>query len=95
MTRFEWDERKRQSVLSLIGVDLLRAALIFNGDILVTEDTRHGYGETRYIATGHFKGDYYTVVYTTREDTLRIITAWRAGRRARYRHQARFGRGAS
>jgi hypothetical protein len=91
--KIEWDERKRQKLMKQRGIDLLRAALVLGGETLIEEDKRHDYGETRFIATGEFKGEYFTVVYTAREDAFRIITAWRAGRRARYRHQARYGRG--
>jgi uncharacterized protein len=92
--KVEWDEGKRQKVLRERGVDLARAALILTGETLVKEDRRHAYGETRWIATGAFEGEFYTVVYTAREDIFRIITAWRTGRKTRRRYQARFGRGA-
>ena len=93
--QIEWDERKRQGLLRQRGIDILRAALILRGDTLIEEDKRHDYGETRYIATGEYEGEYFTVVYTAREDAFRVITAWRTGRRARHRHQERYGRGAS
>jgi uncharacterized DUF497 family protein len=93
--KIEWDEDKRQRVLRQRGVDLARAALILEGETWVEKDKRHAYGETRYTATGEFEGEYFTIVYTQREDVFRIITAWRAGRRARRRHQERYGRGAS
>jgi uncharacterized DUF497 family protein len=66
--------------------------LILDGPTISYEDNRHDYGETRQIATGEVEGEYYTIVYTTRGDTFHIITAWRAGRHARHRHQERFGR---
>ena len=37
----EWDEEKRQQILMDRGVDLLWAALIFEGSTLTKQDTRH------------------------------------------------------
>jgi uncharacterized DUF497 family protein len=90
--RFIWDEPKRLQVLKRRGVDLLRAALILEGPTIEYEDRRHDYGETRVVATGEYKGEYFTIVYTQQEDAFRIITAWRAGRQARHRHQKRYPR---
>ncbi len=84
---FEWDEDKRQAVLQRRHVDLARAALILLGPVVTTEDDRYDYGEARAIATGERNGEYFTIVYTRVGDTFRIITAWRAGRRARRRFE--------
>ncbi len=75
---------------------------IFRGPVMVTEDVRHDYGETRYIALGVAEGEYFTVVFTPRqdpeqdpqtgEDVLHLVTAWRMGRRARRRYQERHPR---
>jgi uncharacterized protein len=88
--RFTWDEPKRQKVLISRGVDFLRAALIFEGPTLEHGDKRHDYGERRVVATGAHKGEYFTVVYTPREDAFHIITAWRTGRKSRHRYQERY-----
>ena len=40
MSQFEWDEQKRQEVFDERGVDMLFAALIFEGDILTKIDDR-------------------------------------------------------
>jgi uncharacterized DUF497 family protein len=92
--RIEFDEDKRRRVMETRGVDLLRAAMVLAGPILVREDGRNDYGEVRYVATGEAAGDYYTIVYTTRGTTVRIITAWRAGRSARRQYQEHVGGGA-
>jgi uncharacterized DUF497 family protein len=89
--RIEFDEGKRRKVLETRGVDLLRAAMVLAGPMLVKEDGRNDYGEIRYVATGEAGGDYYTIVYTTRGTTIRLITAWRAGRSARRRYQDHVG----
>ena len=93
--RFTWSETKRRRILAERGFDLLRAARIFHGPVMVTGDVRHEYGETRYIALGATEGEYFTVVFTPRqdeqtgEDVLHLVTAWRMGRRARRRYQER------
>ena len=46
---FEWNEEKRAQNYEKHGVDLLEAALIFEGSTLAREDTRHDYGEKRMI----------------------------------------------
>jgi uncharacterized DUF497 family protein len=88
--KIAWDETKRQAVLKRRGIDLLRAVLVLQGPTIAIEDQRYDYGETRFIATGEIEGEYYTVVFTKDADTVRIVTAWRAGRRARRRHQERY-----
>jgi uncharacterized DUF497 family protein len=101
--RFTWSEAKRQRILAERGFDLLRAARIFRGPVMVTEDVRHDYRETRYIALGVTEGESFTVVFTPRqdqrrqdpqtgEDVLHLVTAWRMGRRARRRYQQRHPR---
>jgi uncharacterized protein len=96
--RFTWSEAKRQQILAERGFDLLRAARIFRGPVMIKEDDRHDYGETRYIALGVSEGEYFTVVFTPRqdpetgEDVLHLVTAWLMGRRARRRYQERYPR---
>lgn len=51
MREFEWDENKRQSILRERGVDILYAALIFEGVVLSFSDERGGYGEERTISS--------------------------------------------
>lgn len=89
---FEWDEDKRQSVLAERQVDLVRAARIFEGPVLNRHDGRTDYGERRYQAVGMVGEDCFVVVYTMRDETVRLITAWNGGRRAKARYQASFAR---
>lgn len=88
--QFEWDEDKRLWLLEERGIDLLDAALIFEGAVLTEIDARTDYGETRYISTGEVDGAYFVVVHTPRPPNVRLVTAWRAGKRARRRYQDRF-----
>jgi uncharacterized protein len=78
--KFEWDERKRRTNLAKHGIDFETAKLIFEGTFIEREDRRRGYGEQRIVAYGEASGIVLCVVYTRREDTLRIISVRRARR---------------
>jgi uncharacterized DUF497 family protein len=92
---FEWDEDKRREVAAARGVDLLEAALIFEGPVLTRLDTRNDYGEQRRISIGVANGSHFVVVSTMRGEVVRLITAWKAGRNDRRKYQARIAGGAS
>lgn len=85
--RFEYDEEKRESNFTKHGVDLLLGALIFEGDTFEYMDVRRDYGEDRIIAIGMVDGQLYTVVYTLREDVIRLISARKGGRRDRRKYE--------
>lgn len=63
---FEWDERKRQETIARRGVDVLRAARIFEGEVLTWIDDRRDYGETRRISLGLVEGVPFVVVHVRR-----------------------------
>jgi uncharacterized DUF497 family protein len=88
--QFSWDEKKRRAIQRRRGFDILHAAGIFSGPVLTERDTRHDYGEVRYISLGKVGDEYFVVVHTPREEAEHLITAWRAGREARRRYKARF-----
>ncbi|WP_368736554.1 BrnT family toxin [Zoogloea oryzae] len=44
-------------------------------------DTRHSYGEERYQLLGKIEQRLFVVVYTPRDDVLRIISARKANQR--------------
>ncbi|WP_373355655.1 BrnT family toxin [Pseudoroseicyclus sp. CXY001] len=90
---FEWDEAKRQKVLAERGVDLARAARIFDGPVLSRLDRRMAYGEVRWVSVGTIDGIAYTVVHAGRGEAIRLITAWKGGRDELERYTASlFGR---
>ncbi len=84
---FQWDADKSASNEAKHGVSFLQAAQIFRGIILKTQDTRRDYGETRFIALGAFDGEVLRVAFTERDGDIRLISAWRAGRRDRKKYQ--------
>lgn len=85
---FEWDEAKRLEVIQRRGVDILEAALIFEGDVLTRVDDRADYREARLISLGMVDGEAYVVVHTERNGATRLITAWKGGQLEREQYQA-------
>lgn len=72
--QFEWDEQKRLSNLRKHGIDFVRVCQIFEGNTLDFEDNRYNYGEQRFISIGETNGQFLTVVYTYRSQTIRLIS---------------------
>ena len=89
---FEWDENKRQHVIETRGVDLLYAALIFDGVVLTKCDNRRDYGEIRYISLGVVDGECFVVIHTDRNGTRRLITAWKGGHEDHEQYQTSIAR---
>lgn len=78
---FEWNETKREQNLEKHGVDFLYAALIFEGETLKREDDRQDYGESRFASLGLVDGVPYIVIHTERGENIRLISAWKGGRK--------------
>jgi len=75
---FEWDEARRIANLRKHGIDFLDVAIVFDDDTLTVEDDRCDYGEQRFVTFGLLRGLVVAVVYTDRQDSIRIISARRA-----------------
>jgi uncharacterized DUF497 family protein len=73
---FEWDETKAEQNYARHGVTFEAACRIF-GDPFAIEflDNREDYGEDRFIILGMVDERLLLVVYTLREETIRIISA--------------------
>ena len=84
---FEWNEAKAATNLDKHGIDFEDAIAIFEDPVLEFQSDREG--EERWVAIGMIFGRVITVVYTTRHDVYRIISARRARRNEREAyHQA-------
>lgn len=83
---FEWDDAKAEQNYAKHGVDFIDAAQIFLRERLEAPDERSAYGEVRYRAIGEHEGMVYVVIYTWRDSSIRIISAWKAGRHDRKRY---------
>lgn len=84
---FEWNEEKRRDNITKHGVDFLYAALIFEGFTLTRIDDRRDYGETRFASLGLVDGVPFTVIHTNRNGAIRLISAWKGGRKDYDRYQ--------
>jgi uncharacterized DUF497 family protein len=78
LARYEWDEVKAKRNFRSHGVDFADAATVFEDDrALTTSDDAAG--EARFVTLGlDALGRHLVVVYTWREDRLRIISARKA-----------------
>ena len=81
-------EAKRQLLIETREIDLVEAALIFDGPIMTRIDDRRDYGEVRYLSVGFVDGQCFVVVHTDRNGVTRLITAWRGGRDEQFKYQA-------
>lgn len=88
---FEWDSRKSESNFSKHGIDFEDAVHVFYGTILLHRSDRNN--EERWIAIGSLEGRLIAVVFTRRENVIRIISARRARKNEeREYHNAKVGR---
>ena len=88
---FEWDENKRQSNIDKHGLDFEDVIAIFLEPHL---DFALKYkAEQRRQATGLVSGRLVAVIYTMRDNTVRIISARRARKNEERAYRALFARG--
>lgn len=79
---FEWDAAKSEACFQQRGFDFAYAArAFFDPDRLIDADTRHSYGEERYLLMGKIEQRLFVVIYTPRRQALRIISARKANQR--------------
>jgi len=83
---FEWDEAKSRSNLAKHGIDFPTAAAVFVGPLLTVRSAF--VDEERLLAIGEVNGRAVTVIYTLRDDRIRIISARRARCDERRQYQA-------
>lgn len=80
---YEWDEAKSEATRRERGLPFEIAVLLFDRPVLVVEDDRFDYGETRLRAIGEVEGVVLVCVYTEKDEVRRIISLRRASRRER------------
>jgi uncharacterized protein len=79
---FEWDKAKSDACFEKRGFHFAAAAMVFNDpDRLIDLDDRLVYGELRYRVIGKIGTRVYVVVFTPRQDVVRIISARKANQR--------------
>jgi uncharacterized DUF497 family protein len=75
---FEWDELKNKENIRKHGLDFADAWEIFQAPMLIDRDNREDYGEERWIAIGFLGERAVVVLFTERNDTIRIISLRKA-----------------
>ena len=88
---FDWDPEKAARNVAKHDVIFTEAATIFNDPLAMTYyDPKHSVEEDRFLTFGHSTKDRLLVVaHTDRGETTRIISARRATRRERHKHEER------
>ena len=84
--RFEWDEDKEQKNIKKHKIDFSKAALVFGDENrIIIFDENHSGSEDRYITIGSINGliTVLFVVYTERNESIRIISARKADKQER------------
>ena len=77
--QFEWDEDKNRLNIRKHGLALSEVPRMFQRPMLVLEDDRFAYDETRWVAMGWLDALVGVVAYTERQgDVIRIISARKA-----------------
>ncbi len=85
--RFEWDDAKARANLNKHDVSFEVARRLFDDPAAIDElDDGKTHGEDRSVITGMVAGSLLTVVYTEREERIRIISARKATRREQDRY---------
>lgn len=84
-----FDPAKDAANLAKHGMPLSAAVEMDMGAALVRVDDRANYGETRYEAIGPLNGRLCVLVFTVREQTIRVISLRKANSREVKRHANR------
>jgi uncharacterized DUF497 family protein len=71
--RFEWDQDKNKANLNKHGIDFEDASEVFYGPILIRGSNRNS--EERWVAIGISHDRILSVIFTRRNDSIRIISA--------------------
>ena len=85
--KFEWDEAKRLSNIAKHGIDFRDAPDLFHNPYLILKDIRCNYGEERFLAMGQIGNRPMVLVFTEREEKIRIISLRKANSREQEKYQ--------
>jgi uncharacterized DUF497 family protein len=82
--KFEWDEIKNATNKQKHGIDFDDAKEVFKDqNSLLAPDLRKDYGEERWKVIGRIYGSIISVIYTMRNNGIRIISARKASEKER------------
>lgn len=85
---FEWDENKRLSNVAKHGIDFVDAKEVFNDPAAYTLLSPRKLAERRYVTVGLMRGILVAVIFTRRDQAIRIISARPAARGERQNYGA-------
>ncbi|QMW22895.1 BrnT family toxin [Sandaracinobacteroides saxicola] len=85
--KISYDSAKRLRTLAERGLDFNDAPLLFGGRVRTLVDDRADYGEVRSITHGYLNGRAVVLVWTQRNEGIRIISM----RHAHAQEMARVG----
>jgi uncharacterized DUF497 family protein len=83
---FEWDETKRAVNIAKHSLDFADAERFDWAAAHIGRDERFDYGEDRFTAYGGLDGDLVVIVFTWRDNKVRIVSVRRANRKERKRY---------
>lgn len=87
--KYEWDSIKSAANVAKHGVSFDEAIVAFDDLMLTFDDDRRDYGEQREISIGVIaRAVIVTIVHTTREGRIRIISARPANRKEKALYHA-------
>jgi hypothetical protein len=85
--QYTWDGKKRAINLRNHGTDFAAAKDFDWTTALAFEDRRHDYGERRFVAYGKIASALYVLIWTPRDETVRIISLRKANGREIHRYE--------
>ena len=78
---YEWDEEKAESNAAKHGVEFEDVRHFEWRTAFTLRDQRQNYEETRWVSVGWIDDRLHKIVYTVRDNRVRIISAHKANRR--------------
>ncbi len=80
---FEWDEPKRAANLAKHGVDFETVWRFDMSSAVRSLDRRMDFGEARWRATGFIRARLHVLVFTWRDENIRVISLRKANAKER------------
>lgn len=87
MVEIAFDPAKNERNIRERGLSFEMAAEFDFESAFTTEDTRREYGESRFRSLGFIGPELYALVFTIRNEILRIISLRKANRRERGQYE--------
>jgi hypothetical protein len=90
--KINWDSQKAASnPKNHDGVTFAEAQYVFSDPFALTREDSDSENEQRFVTLGMGgKGRILVVVYTYREETIRLISAWKANEPQRRSYESQF-----